>query len=176
MFTGFSKEIVEIFIDRAGKELAGDWVLLGGSLSLLLGITSRVTHDIDIVGPKDARQSDTLKLMQIALDLALPVESINQAAAFFLFKVSNWQNQIVLIHKGAHARIFRPNATLFIQLKIARMSESDSEDILGMIAFAAAEDESIDTPHLISLIEQLAHATENTAIVQRLEHVRKALL
>lgn len=71
--------------------------------------------------------------MEIAESLKLPVESINQAGAFFLSKLgkpAELKKHLVLFDQSKNCKIFRPDFYLFIQLKIARLSPSDLEDCL----------------------------------------------
>ena len=79
---GLDHKVMKKFLKLAGARLSGDWVLLGGTLLPALGVDHRVTIDIDLAH-KDQDGSQTLELMQIAEDLGLPVETINQAGAFF---------------------------------------------------------------------------------------------
>jgi hypothetical protein len=121
------------FIRLAGDRLKGRWVLLGGTLLPLVGIDYRVTTDIDIVGLGTLEQGQTLKLMEIAEHLGLPVESINQAAGYFLSKQESFENHLISLHRGKSAEILRPDLFLFLALKIGRLSESDLTDCLALL-------------------------------------------
>ena len=138
------------FVDIAMDRLEGDWVLIGGTVLPLLGISDRVTLDIDIVGPIDAPQSATLVLMEIAEGLGLPPEAINQAAAFFLRRIKGWQDHVVPYRHGASGTLFRPDATLYVLLKLPRLSEADLGDCLAFLDFARLHDEKIDLGKLRS--------------------------
>lgn len=127
------QKILKKFIKIAGDKLNGRWILIGGTVLPLLGIEHRVTTDIDFVGPATAPQSEVLKLMEIAEQLGLPVESINQAGAYFLRKISGFEKHLVEVHKGKSATIYRPDVTLFLKLKMARLSETDLEDCLQLL-------------------------------------------
>ncbi|MCB9092098.1 MAG: nucleotidyl transferase AbiEii/AbiGii toxin family protein [Halobacteriovoraceae bacterium] len=117
------------FIKEALKKLDGNWVMIGGTVLPLLGIDHRVTVDIDMVkiNPSGS-QEETLKLMEIAEKLSLPPESINQAGAFFLSKIKNFQKNLILIDQSKNCQIYRPNAFLFLDLKTERLSQTDLED------------------------------------------------
>ena len=65
----------------------------------------------------------------------LPVETINQAAGLFLRKIANWNKMLVPLIKGT-ATIYRPNVTLFLLLKMERLSESDLGDCIEFIKFS----------------------------------------
>ena len=114
------RKLLEKLIRLAGTRLRGDWILIGGTVLPLLGIGYRVTTDIDLICVGKSDQTDTLQLMKLAESLGLSVESINQAGAFFLNKIPDFRSQMILLHSGPSAQIFRPNATLFLRLKIAR--------------------------------------------------------
>lgn len=118
------------FLQLAGLRLHGDWVVIGGSVLQLVGAGYRVTNDIDLAGPENATQKDSVILMEIAEELGLPVEAINQAGAFFLSKIPHWKKMSVLHYEGKNADFYRPNSTLFLLLKIPRLSESDLTDCL----------------------------------------------
>ncbi|MFM8316166.1 MAG: hypothetical protein ACKOA8_17945 [Deltaproteobacteria bacterium] len=62
------------FCELAAKELKGDWVILGGSVMVLLGVKERFT-----------------------VDIGLAPEAINQAGAFFLNRIPNWKDNLVPI-------------------------------------------------------------------------------
>ncbi|MBI4042546.1 MAG: hypothetical protein HY391_03610 [Deltaproteobacteria bacterium] len=146
------KQIIEKFVQSVADKIAGDWVIIGGSLLPLLGIDSRFTEDIDIAAGREATQSDLLKLMEIAVELGLPVESVNQAASFFLYRIPNWEKDLVLLYQGKAGRIFRPNATLYLLLKIERLTETDLLDCGSMIHYASLRGESIDLDRLLPKI------------------------
>lgn len=121
------------FLELASKELTGDWVVIGGTVMILMGISERVTVDIDLAGPETATQADTLRLMTLAEKVGLAPEAINQAGAFFLRKISGWRKNLVEITRTQNFSLSRPNAFLFIQLKASRLSESDLADCLNML-------------------------------------------
>lgn len=152
-------KLLQKFVQLAGERLKGDWILIGGTVLPALGVNHRVTTDIDLVGLNNPAQDQTLALMSLAEELGLPVESINQAGAFFLKKISGFQDRMILIHRGKTAAIFRPDATLFLLLKIARMSESDLADCLQWIKRMKSEKEKID----VSLIQKAISSSRKNA-------------
>jgi hypothetical protein len=160
---------------QAGDRLSGDWVILGGAVLHLLNLDIRVTTDIDIAGPVTATTKDTIVLMDIASELGLPVEAINQAASYFLFKIAGWEKSLVLIHEGQSARILRPDVNLFLQLKISRLSESDLMDCLAILEAAAELDESLDKQKIYRLIMQQSKTEKNTNRLQRLGKLKLSL-
>ncbi len=140
------------FVELAGDRLVGDWVIMGGTVLPLLGIEHRTTNDIDIAGPEDAGNEGLFALMSIAEQLGLPVETINQAGAYFLHRIDGWQNEIILLHRGESASIHRPGATLFILLKIGRMTESDLADCIEFLRYAEEVGDPIDSVRLDKVI------------------------
>jgi hypothetical protein len=141
-------KLLERFVDLAAQRLEGTWVIIGGAVFPLLGIPYRVTLDIDIAGPLDAPVSATVRLMEIAEELALPVEAVNQAATLFLTRVAGWERHLVRVRQGARASICRPDATLFILLKISRFTETDRDDCLQFLRLASEKGEPVDFPAL----------------------------
>ena len=132
------------FVALAAERLRGDWVLIGGGVLPLLGVEVRVTVDIDVAGPDDAGMDQTLVLMGIAEELGLPVEAVNQAGAFFLRRIRGWERHLVELHRGRRARILRPDATLFLLLKLDRLTESDLTDCVEMLRLARRGGERVD--------------------------------
>ncbi len=130
------KKTLQKFLTTAGETLHGDWILIGGTVLPLLGIDSRPTVDIDLIALEKSGMEETLQLMEMAEKLGLAVESINQAGAYFLKKIPEYKKNLLLLHKGKTAKIFRPNLYLYINLKIGRLTESDLEDCINMIQYS----------------------------------------
>lgn len=131
--TAINSKMSNKFLDLASKELHGDWVIMGGAVMVLLGVSERFTVDIDLAGPESATQAETLKLMSIAEKIGLAPEAINQAGAFFLNRIPHWKDNLVPIIKNTQFSLSRPNSFLFLQLKMARLSESDLSDCINML-------------------------------------------
>lgn len=122
------------FISKALVVLEGDWVIIGGTVLSLMGIEERVTMDIDIVGINVKNASaQSIKLMELAEHLGLPVETINQSGEYFLSKIENYEESLIVFAESKKCRILRPNAYLFIKLKLARLSETDILDCLAFV-------------------------------------------
>jgi hypothetical protein len=120
--------------------LKGDWVLLGGALVAVWLSAKRRTEDVDLAGP-GKRADERLQLMRLARELELPVEAVNTAADFFLHQVKGWRRHLVLLQEGRTARIFRPDATLFLILKARRMSQRDLDDCRLLLKRSSARSE-----------------------------------
>ncbi|MBN2498799.1 MAG: hypothetical protein JXR96_29680 [Deltaproteobacteria bacterium] len=168
-------ELLTEFLKLAGERLEGDWVLLGGTVLPALGIGDRVTLDIDIAGPPGGGQEQLLAVMEIAEDLGLPAEAVNPAAAFFLQRIRGWQKHLVLLHRGAGARIHRPDATLFLLLKLRRLSEADLSDCLAMLRFARREGERLDRARVRRALSSEAEKVHSPGWHQRAEILVQAL-
>lgn len=122
------KSQYESFLKSVTDELEGDWVLIGGSLLLLLGASTRATTDIDICPIGEMDNEKRLMLMEIAMKANLPIEAINPSADFFLRKISSWKFSVMPLVSGKKGNVFRPSIQLYFKLKLARGSDSDIED------------------------------------------------
>jgi len=174
--SAIDRETLLRFVALATERLPGDWVILGGTVLPLLGVEQRVTFDIDIAGPKSAGNRELLEVLAIADELGLAVEAINQSAAFFLHRVPGWQDNLVEVARGSAGRVMRPDATLFVLLKLGRLSESDLLDCLAMLRLAEAQNERPDRARLVAEIaSQRAGRDVSAGRLARLEALRSAL-
>ncbi len=171
------QKLLKRFLKEAGGFLEGDWMLIGGTVLPSLGIDHRSTTDIDLIGMTPAQQTQTLKLMELAERLGLPVETINQAGAYFLSKFKDVAKHRVVLHKGSSATIYRPDATLFILLKLKRISDSDLSDCLQMLKHARKTKEAVDIKRLereaqlaIKQIEDAPRKTKNLEMLLETLH------
>ncbi len=130
-----NSKLMEKFIAKALTKLTGEWIIIGGTVLPLIGIDYRVTVDIDIINLEmENSTKETIVLMEIAESLNLPVETINQAGAYFLSKIDDVKEHLVLIEESKKCKIFRPDVYLFIKLKTDRLSAVDLEDCKMMIS------------------------------------------
>lgn len=164
-----SSEIMRQFFAKADGQLNGEWVIIGGSVLSILGIEDRVTLDIDIASLLHTSQKETIVLMEIAQDIGLPIEAINQAAAFFLEKIPDWRGSLVEVFHGKNCRFFRPDVNLYVQLKIARLSESDLSDCLHMLRFAQEHKEIVNKVGLAKAIADKQATCDSEGVKARLE-------
>lgn len=179
-----NSKLLREFLVRAGKELSGEWVLVGGTLLPAVGIDVRSTVDIDLVylgknGPGKNRQeqtgvetdgnTQTLRLMSLADSLGLPAESVNQAATFFLKKVGYQNEDLILFHPGSSATLYRPSLELFWKLKIARLSETDLQDCQHYFTFCEKVEDPIDLGRLSKLIEEMSKKEKSAEKRNRLK-------
>jgi len=98
---------------------------------------------------------------------------VNAAAEFLLKRVPDWRDQLEVLRDG-NARILRPNPTLFILLKIGRLSESDLDDCLALVEHAARHALPIDAHRVLAAVASLAPTTD-TALRSRRELLATAL-
>lgn len=149
-----NQHTLQAFINLAGDRLNGEWVLIGGTILPLLGIDHRVTTDIDFIKITTSSTVDTLKLMELAEELELPIECINQAGALYLSRIPNYQNSLVLLHRGKSATIYRPDAFLYLVLKLKRLSETDLLDCIQWLNWATTSGELPETDKVLSAIKK----------------------
>lgn len=150
---------LQALLEELGKRLTGDWVLIGGALVATWLSSRRTTEDIDLIGVQGT-SNERLQLMRAASALGLPIESVNSAADFFLRGIDDWQEQLVPFLVTEHARILRPSATLFLLLKIGRLSEQDLEDCVAMIERARQDNEPIDIQRVLTALAALQSKTD----------------
>ena len=174
--TALDQKTLQRFLKLAADRLVGNWVIMGAIVLPLLGIDHRTTNDIDMAGPEDAGNEGLFTLMSIAEHLGLPVETINQAGAYFLHGIDGWRDEIILLHQGENASIHRPSVTLFVLLKLGRMTESDLIDCLEFLRFAKKRGEIVDVARLDKII-RAAMRDEKTSGPKhdRLEHLLSAI-
>lgn len=122
------RDIIILYNDLL-EHLKGDWILVGGGLLHVLGISERETIDLDIVPAGDITNSDQLKIMDVAVKNGFPPEVINFSAEFFVKRQKDWNSELVLLFENENVRIFRPNCKLFRRLKEQRGTETDMLDI-----------------------------------------------
>lgn len=173
MPTELDREKIEAVLEAAGRQLHGDWVLLGGALAAVWFSPDRKTEDIDLISTSDAA-SDRLQLMELASGLGLPIEAVNSAADFFLRRIPGWRDELELLRAGAQCRIFRASPTLFLLLKLGRLSEDDLEDCLQLLAKCRTDGLRIDGPRVTAALTGLA-PTEDRALADRRDQLRRAL-
>lgn len=160
------RQRIEAFIAVAGEKLDGEWLLVGGAAVALWFKETRVTEDIDLIS-LDAQKDRRLELMQLADAEGLPVEAVNSAADFFVRRIDGWNDDIELLLRGTRASIYRPAPTLFLLLKIARLSESDLDDCLGLIAHCRAGEGRIDAKRVVQALSELPKAGHAALVARR---------
>lgn len=168
------QQIEQVVTTLADRE-EGDWLLIGGALVALWLLPRRTTQDVDLVSLGDDPGA-RLRLMDVAQDLGLSVEAVNSAADFFVRRVPGWQEEIELLHQGAKGRIYRPTPTLFLLLKMGRLSEQDLDDCRAAVAQARQERLPLDRPRLLVELDRRVRTQDLEPDVRRRIAVLRELL
>jgi hypothetical protein len=160
---------LQLVVDR----LPGDWLLIGGALVAMWLEPRRMTEDIDLVAVRGTG-AERLDLLGVAGDLALPVEALNSAADFFVERIPNWLAETEPLRQGARGRILRPTPTLFLLLKLGRLSGTDLDDCLAMLGKVSAGRLPLDGPRVLTAIDELPLAAD-PELERRRDHLRNAV-
>ena len=164
---------IESIVEAVADRLDGDWLLVGGALVALWIEPGRTTEDVDLVGVRPTPGA-RLGLLQLADDLGLPVETLNTAADFFVERIPGWREEIEVLRRGARGTVHRPTPTLFLLLKIGRLSERDLDDCEALLAKAAAESLLVDRKRVGDAMDALP-ATEDRDLTARRARLRQLL-
>jgi hypothetical protein len=70
------------------------------------------------------------------------------------------------------ATIFRPSATLFLLLKVERLSESDLDDCTRLVAHCETSGEAIDLPRVRERLAALPETVDEALAVRRVALAR----
>lgn len=166
-----NSKLLKQFLKKAGESLDGEWLLIGGTLLPALGVDIRSTVDIDFIGLGKKEAAQSLELMELSESLKLPIETVNQAAAFFLNKIGYDKENLLVLHKGKKATIYRPSAELFFKLKIGRLSETDAMDCAHYYKYCASHKDRIDAESLVKLLKASIKKERNKEKQKRLENL-----
>lgn len=166
---------MKTLLKKSVEKLKGKWLLIGGTVLPALGIDYRSTIDVDLIPLNSQSNEDIISLMELAEDLSLPVEAINSAGAFFIKKIGSYENDMVLLIKGSSAEIYRPNFYLFLQLKIARLSEQDFLDVLEMQKYCLSHAEDLKLTLCQKLLNQELKKNFPAPHKERLEALKNSL-
>jgi hypothetical protein len=167
------RERLEEVLAAMVEHLEGEWLLVGGALVALWLEPRRVTEDIDLVS-LETSQEQRFRLMEFAAAAGLPIEAVNSAADFFVRRIAGWEQEIELFRSGSRGKIYRPTPTLFLLLKIGRLSDQDLADCRTVIARARAETLALDAARILASLEQLP-ATSEPGALQRRDALRREL-
>ncbi|MCC6129764.1 MAG: hypothetical protein IT186_07525 [Acidobacteria bacterium] len=155
----FDRDRIASFLRAIADGLDGDWLLIGGALVALWLEPRRTTEDLDLV-PVSGSREQRLALMSFTEELDLPVEAVNTAADFFLNAIDGWKAETELLIAGSRGRILRPTPTLFILLKMRRLSEQDLADCASAIRAARERGLLLDLPRLTRAIVTLPQTAD----------------
>jgi predicted nucleotidyltransferase len=167
------RDRIDAVVQAVADRLVGDWLLIGGALVSLWLEPRRVTEDVDLVGIAHTG-ADRLALLGLATELGLPVEALNSAADFFVYRIADWSEQIELFRQGHAGRIYRPSPTLLLLLKIGRLSDQDLGDCLALLKHVAANRLPIDRDRVKSALAVLSPTVDQVIFDRRLK-LRRAI-
>lgn len=160
-------------LDAMLRDLEGDWLLVGGALTALWLADRRVTEDIDMVGLKGT-QEERLRLMQFADRQGLPVETVNSAVDYHLRKIDGWRDALEVFRESDGIRIFRPNPTLFLLLKVNRLSEQDLADCMALLDRVEEDRLELDRDRVEGAVQSLS-PPEGSGLERRARQLLKRL-
>jgi hypothetical protein len=151
---GLDTEAVRALLAEAERRLTGDWLLVGGALASIWFSPGRVTEVVDLIG-LGGTNAERLALMELASSVGLPVEAVNSAADYFVQKTPGWQAELEVLRATERMRILRPTPTLFVVLKIGRLTEQDLDDCLLLLDFAEREGLLVDRERIATTLSAL---------------------
>ena len=161
------RERLDALVTRICEELDGEWLLIGGAIVALWLQARRTTEDVDIIGLAGTSRQ-RLALMSLAEAEGLPVEAVNSAADFFVERVDGWRSHLVVFREGKRGTVYRPDATLFLLLKIHRLDEQDLSDCAALLASG----EPFDAARVRTEIRDLPVAASREQGARRAELLR----
>ena len=164
---------LDALLTAACERLDGEWLLVGGALVALWLEPGRVTQDIDLIGLRGVAQ-ERYALVDFAVSQGLPAEAVNSAADYFVQKIDGWRGELELFRSGTRGRIFRPSPTLFLLLKLGRLSPRDLADCEALCARAAIDRLPIDRVRLFQALGALAPPADAELALRR-ESLRQAI-
>jgi len=164
------RDRIERVVRTVADRLTGDWLLVGGALVAVWLEPERTTEDVDLVSL--AGTSGTrFELLELAEELGLPVEALNSAADFFVQRIPGWRDELEVLHRGRKSVVYRPSPTLFLLLKIRRLSARDLADCMALLDASLP----VDASRVLRAIKELP-SVEAEDVTQRREELRKRLL
>lgn len=166
MLETLDRQRLEELLTRLTDTVEGDWLLVGGALVALWLEPRRVTEDVDLVGLAGG-EDERFRLMEFAEAAGLPIEAVNTAADFFVRRVDGWRDEIEIFRAGRRGRIYRPTPTLFLLLKMRRLSERDLADCLAMIREAHAQSLPLASERILSALAALPSDVEPAVLRNR---------
>jgi hypothetical protein len=160
------RQKIERLLATMVERLEGDWLLVGGALVALWLEARRVTEDIDLVSFAGSREQ-RLELMELAAEAGLSIEAVNSAADFFVRRIPGWQQEIAPFRSGTRTRIYRPTPTLFLLLKIGRLTDQDLSDCQALLSRARADALALDAARVLTAMEALPPSSDPATLGRR---------
>jgi len=162
----FDRARIAQLLASAGEQLRGEWVLAGGAAATAWFTPGRTTEDIDITA-LDGSNATRVALMDFADSLGLPVEVVNSTIDYFLRRIPDWREHLVVLHRGPNATVYRPDATLFLLLKIRRLSQADHDDCIALLDHCGATGEGHDAGRVVAAIDALPDTDDPDLVTRR---------
>ena len=159
---------IRAFLELASERLDGEWLLVGGAAAATWFSPARTTEGVDLIGTAGA-PGERMAVMELAVAAGIPVEAVNSAADFFVRRIDGWRAHLVPLVHGPRATIYRPDPTLFLLLKIGRMSESDLDDCLALLEHCAASGDTVDRERVRVALETLPAVEDTDAGMRRVQ-------
>ncbi len=164
----FDRTRIAALLTSAGERLRGDWFLAGGAAAAAWFAPARTTEDIDIVAI-DGGNAERLALFELAESLGLPVEVMSSTIDYFVRRIPDWRDHLVVLHRGRHATIYRPDATLYLQLKARRLTAVDLGDCIALLDHCAETEARVDRVVVIATIDALPPSEDGELARRRRE-------
>jgi hypothetical protein len=101
-----------------------------------------------------------MPIWEIAQELGLDIEQINQAGGFFLSKIPNFRQDCIVYLQSKNLTIYLPNVYLYFQLKLARFSDTDAQDCIEYLKLAPNVD-TVDSVRLQMIIDESRGSKRN---------------
>ena len=163
-----NKKVLSQFLDRAVETLKGEWLLVGGTLLPAVGLDVRATVDIDLVGLSAKESAQSLELMKLVEELKLPVESVNQAAAFFVHRAGYTKSDLLPLRQSRKCVIYRPSVLLYWKLKLARMTETDAIDCQHYLNYCIGQGDVINRREMNKALRLAAQTAASQEALERI--------
>jgi len=165
------RDRIQQVVHEIGERLEGDWLLIGGALVALWLEPGRTTEDLDVMGIRGSAEDPRHALLGLADELGLPIEALNSAADFFVQRIPGWEQEIEVLHAGSVGTIYRPSTTLFLLLKLRRLSDQDLSDCVHLVSKAESEGIPINVARVRAALDELAE-TDDAYLRARRERLR----
>ncbi len=147
-----SNQNYDLFLKNILEQIDCDWLIIGGSLLVLLRATNRATTDIDICPLSELTNDRRIQLMDVAQKSGLPIEAINPAADFFLRQIAGWKESLVLFKSGKNGNLYRPSISLYFRLKLSRGTETDIADCISFLNWHRDNNLAYEKDNLLVLL------------------------
>jgi len=171
------KELVQKLDDfLVSQNTSLELTIAGGAGLVLLDITNRFTHDMDVLEPN---LSTSVKLLSIDFAEKHPelkleaVTWLNDAASVFKKDLqTGWRDRTQVLHDGPGLKLKTLGRQDFLVAKVKSFTNREAQDYADIVALAPNEKELADTTKWVISITREAEKTE---VVESLERLKKQL-